>query len=374
MIEIGLFILLGSALTTLLILPKVINVARFRALMDKPNKRSSHEHQVPRLGGVAFFITLTLSFYFMQRSDQYGLIHSILPCLTILFIVGLKDDLVMLTAKSKLLMQFLVATFLIFDPDLSIRSLHGALNVYHVPMGVSIALMYLIIVGIINAINLIDGIDGLASFIGIPALTFLALCFFQAGKVFSFFFMLSMIGCLLGFIPFNLSKKNKIFMGDTGSLILGFVLSFGVIRMLTLNTGELYHIGLPLSNIPFLLLFILFVPVMDTVRVMTLRILRKRSPFKPDRTHLHHYFLDTFGWSHVRTSSMIGLIAVVTTAIGYQMCLYFNYVILLVFFCSFFLISVVLTQWARKRNIERKRLQFETKTKILRPTPAAKAG
>jgi len=351
MLTTSVFILTASIVCTLLILPKVIGVARYRELLDKPNNRSSHIQQVPRLGGVAFYITLMLSFYFMQRTDQAGLIHSIIPCLTILFVVGLKDDLVVLTAKSKFVTQLVVATFLIFDPDLEIRSLHGFLNLHDIHPVFSILLLYIIITGIINAINLVDGIDGLASILGIVALSFLALAFYQTGKYFSFLFMISMVGSLIGFLPFNLSKKNKIFMGDTGSLLLGFVIAYGCVRMLTLETYELYQLHLPLPNIPFLLIFIVFIPVMDTIRVMTVRLLRGRGPFKPDRTHLHHFFLDTYGWSHLKTSLVMGALAILITLGGYLLCQLVNYLVLFGFLLLFYISSVYLTHVERKRKI-----------------------
>ena len=327
-----------------------------------PNHRSSHLTQVPRLGGVAFYVTLMLAFYFMQRSDQIGLIHSIIPCLTILFVVGLKDDLVFLSAKSKFITQIIVATFLIFDPDLAIRSFHGFLNLYDVPPIVSIILLYVIITGIINAVNLIDGIDGLAAIVGIVALFIFALCFYFTGKQFSFLFMLAMMGSLIGFLPYNFSKGHKIFMGDTGSLILGFVLAYGAVRMLTLETFELYELGIPLYNLPFLLVFILFIPVMDTLRVMSLRILRGRGPFKPDRTHLHHFFIDNYGWSHYKISIFIGALSLLISTLGYALCTYFHFITLFITLVIFYSLSVYFAQWYRKRKIAAYREELRTTT------------
>jgi UDP-GlcNAc:undecaprenyl-phosphate GlcNAc-1-phosphate transferase len=340
-LKIALFILLGSVVLTAYILPKIIGVARYKELMDKPNGRSSHDIQVPRLGGVAFFVTLMLSLYFMQRSDNYDLIDSLIPCLTILFVVGLKDDLVVLSAKSKFLIQLVVATILVFDPQLAIRELHGFLGVYNVHPVFNVILVYIIVTGIINALNLVDGIDGLASGISLVGFSSFAVLFFMVGKDFSFLLMISMIGCLLAFIPFNLSeKKNKIFMGDTGSMIIGFILSFAVIRFLTLEVSELQTLHLPLANSPFLLMFILFIPVMDTLRVMSVRMLRGKAPFKPDRTHLHHYFLDKLEWSHVKTSSVITISSIMIVLLGYAMSFYFHYFILLALFAAVFIGSI----------------------------------
>ncbi|MBU2018838.1 MAG: undecaprenyl/decaprenyl-phosphate alpha-N-acetylglucosaminyl 1-phosphate transferase [Bacteroidetes bacterium] len=336
-LQTALFILIGSIALTAYLLPKIIGVARYKELMDNPNGRSSHSHKVPRLGGVAFFITLMLSLYFIQREDQYDLINSLIPCLTILFVVGLKDDLVVLTAKSKFLTQLIVATFLVFDPELNITGLNGFLEVYAIHPVIGYLLVYVIVTGIINAINLIDGIDGLASGISLVALSSLAFIFYLSNKDFTFLLMMSMIGVVLAFLPFNLSEeKHKIFMGDTGSMLIGFILSFGVIRLLTIDIQSLKTIHLPLANLPFLMLFILFIPVMDTLRVMTVRMIRGKGPFSPDRTHLHHFFLDNLGWSHVKTSLAMTIGSLLITLIGYTFCYYFHYSILIGIFSLVF--------------------------------------
>lgn len=363
-----LIILLGSMVGTAFVLPKIVGIARYKELLDKPNHRSSHTNQVPRLGGIAFYITLMLAFYFMQRSDQSGLFNSIAPCLTILFIVGLKDDLVVVSARTKFIAQILVGTFLIFDPELEIRSLHGFLNFYSVEPFISIVLFYIIITGLINAVNLVDGIDGLATGLGISMLSSLAFFFFIAGKEFSFLFMLSMIGILIAFLPFNLSKNRKIFMGDTGSMILGFVLAYGCIRILTLETGELYNLGIPLANIPFLLVFITFIPVADTLRVMTMRVLKKKSPFHPDRTHLHHYFLDRLNWSHKRTSLFISLSGLAITVLGYIACKFLHYSILISFMAvCYAALLYVSFRLEKKSKAERKTMKKVSVKKILEP-------
>ncbi len=338
----ALFILIGSVLMTAYILPKIVGVARYKELMDKPNGRSSHEIHVPRLGGVAFFVTLMLALYFIQLFFPGQFITSLTPSLTILFVIGLKDDLVVLTPKSKFITQLIAATFLVFDQEIAIREFHGFLGFYEVHPIINILLVYVIVTGIINSLNLIDGIDGLASGVGLVGLTSLAAVFFIVGKDFAFLLMISMIGCLLAFLPYNFSeKRNKIFMGDTGAMILGFILSFGVINSLNLSSEQLNALQLPKTNIPFLMMFILFVPVMDTLRVMSVRMIRSKGPFKPDRTHLHHYFLDTLDWSHAKTMLVITISAMLIALMGYGLCYYLNGWLLMGFFIVMFVLSIL---------------------------------
>jgi UDP-N-acetylmuramyl pentapeptide phosphotransferase/UDP-N-acetylglucosamine-1-phosphate transferase len=356
-LQAALFILLGSIALTAFVLPKIVRVARYNELLDNPNGRSSHDIQVPRLGGVAFYIALMLGFYFIHRFYPDEFIFSVIPCLTILFVVGLKDDLVVLSAQSKLVMQLIVATFIIFDPFTSFLNLHGFLEVYHVHIFFKIALIYFMIIGIINALNMVDGIDGLASGLSLISLTAFALIFYFTQNHFSFLLMIATIGIILAFIPFNLSEKsNKVFMGDTGSMIIGFILAFASLQFLLLPAESLAVLKLPLAKTPLLLIFILFIPLMDTLRVMTVRIVRKKSPFKPDRTHLHHYFLDKLNWSHVKTSIVLTISAMLIAFIGYALCYYFHYLLVLSFLVSLFLASVILSYrvYGRRMNELRK--------------------
>lgn len=341
----AIFTLLGSFVLTFLIIPRIIAVAYSKRLVDRPNGRSSHKSLVPRLGGVAFYLTLILALYFMQRSDVLELSDSIIPSLTILFIVGLKDDLVVLTARSKFFTHLVVATFLFFDPILNVQELHGFLEIYHVNPIFSGILIYLIVIGLINALNLTDGIDGLAAGISISSFLGFGMIFFFTDNEFSFLLCISMIGTLLAFIPYNVFKeKRKIFMGDTGATIIGFLLAFMTIRVLTIPHSTLSNIEIKLSNLPFFLMFILFIPILDTIRVMTMRIIRRKNPFSPDRTHLHHLFIDRYGWSHKKVSGILSLFSVGMILLGYWLCTFLNYLTLLGIFILLFISSCFVIQ------------------------------
>jgi UDP-N-acetylmuramyl pentapeptide phosphotransferase/UDP-N-acetylglucosamine-1-phosphate transferase len=275
--------------------------------MDDPNERSSHLEATPNLGGIAFYVALMLSFYFTQPFDETGAVMSMIPGLTILFIVGLKDDLVVLAPLSKLIAQIAAALFLVFHYQYNIESLHGFMGIEGISIYVTVPVAVLIVVSIINALNLIDGIDGLAATVGIIMFTVFASLFYLADNHFLMLTCLVMIGTLLAFLWFNLSKTQKIFMGDTGSMIIGFMLGLMTVRLLALDVEKLAQLPFQYENLPFVVAAILIIPLFDTVRVFTLRILKKKSPFAPDRTHIHHLIIDYYQISHRRASFFIGV-------------------------------------------------------------------
>ncbi|MDX1652573.1 MAG: MraY family glycosyltransferase [Brumimicrobium sp.] len=301
----GLFV--GALLLGLFIIPKISGVVRFKQLMDHPNERSSHAFSTPNLGGVAFYIIVMLSFYFTQPFDKSEVVMSIIPGLTILFIIGLKDDLVVLSPLSKLGAQIIAALFLVFHYRHTIESLHGFMGIEEMPNFIAAPVGVIIVVAIINAINLIDGIDGLAATVGIIMFSIFGTLFFMAERYFLMLTCVTMVGVLLAFLRFNLSQKNKIFMGDTGSMILGFLIGVMTVRLLALDHTVLAKLPFHHENLPFVVGGILIVPLFDTVRVFIIRILNKRSPFSPDRNHIHHLIIDYFDVSHRRASFFIGV-------------------------------------------------------------------
>lgn len=299
---------LGALISTYYIVPKIKDVVLYKKLMDNPNERSSHEKPTPSLGGVAFFMVLMISFYFSSSFDKYNDLISILPGLTILFLIGMKDDLVVLAPITKLGAQVLSAFFVVFNYKLNIGSLHGFMGIEGMPAWVGAILSVVIIVAAINSLNLIDGIDGLASTIGIIIFTGFGIIFYLMGKEFWMLTSLVMIGNLIAFLRYNLSKKYKIFMGDTGSMLIGFLVGVMAVRVLSVDISVLAKLPLNIENLPYVVLALLIVPMFDTSRVFTVRLWNKHSPFYPDRNHIHHLIIDFFGISHRRACFYIGLV------------------------------------------------------------------
>jgi UDP-N-acetylmuramyl pentapeptide phosphotransferase/UDP-N-acetylglucosamine-1-phosphate transferase len=170
---------------------------------------------------------------------------------------------------------------------------------------------------LINAFNLLDGIDGFAAMIGILIFLFYFLFYFYLKNYFLSFLNVIIIGALLAFLRYNLSSKQKIFMGDTGSMIIGFLASAMTVFALSLNSESITKFNFPPQNLPFLLFSVLFMPFFDILRVFLLRLVQKKNPFHPDRQHIHHIFLDYLGCSHLKVSLLLTL---------------FNFVILGIFF------------------------------------------
>ncbi|MFG6685357.1 MraY family glycosyltransferase [Mariniflexile sp. HNIBRBA6329] len=275
--------------------------------MDKPNSRSSHTKQTPTLGGVSFFYTLILALFFLRVwCDNEESIYFV-PGLTILFIVGLKDDLVVLSPYSKLAAQLVSILFILSNEGFTIYSLNGFFGIYEIPLYVYYLIGAFIMLTVINAYNLIDGIDGLAAIVGIVILIIYATIFFMTKEYFFLLISLTLNGCLIAFLKYNLSStKEKIFMGDTGSLIVGFIISILTLKFLALSPEKYDSLPFLIENIPLIAISILIVPLFDTARVFTIRIVRKRSPFSADRNHTHHILIDYFKMSHRKASLIIG--------------------------------------------------------------------
>lgn len=297
----------GAYLITLLTIPKIIALVEYKKLMDKPNSRSSHTKQTPTLGGVSFFYTLILALFFLKDwCDNEESIYFV-PGLTILFIVGLKDDLVVLSPFSKLAAQLVSILFILSNEGFTIYSLNGFFGIYEIPLYVYYLIGAFIMLTVINAYNLIDGIDGLAAIVGIVILIIYATIFYMTKEYFFLLISLTLNGCLIAFLKYNLSSTNeKIFMGDTGSLIVGFIISILTLKFLALSPEKYDSLPFLIENIPLIAISILIVPLFDTARVFTIRIVRKRSPFSADRNHTHHILIDYFKMSHRKASLIIG--------------------------------------------------------------------
>ena len=274
--------------------------------MDKPNGRSSHLKTTPTLGGVAFFYSLILALFFLREWNTYSEGIYLIPGLTILFITGLKDDLVVLSPFSKLMAQLLAIIFVLSNESFVIHSLNGFLGVFEIPTYLYYIIATFMMVTIINAYNLIDGIDGLAAIVGIVILIIYTAIFYMVKEYFYVLLCLTLNGSLMAFLRYNLSDNKKIFMGDTGSLIVGFIISVLTLKFLALSPDSYSDLPFLLENIPLIAIGILIVPLFDTARVFTIRLANKKSPFSSDRNHTHHILVDYLKVSHQQASFIIG--------------------------------------------------------------------
>ncbi|CAM4054401.1 MraY family glycosyltransferase [Gillisia hiemivivida] len=344
----------GTAGLTYYLIPKVLWVSKEKNLTASVNSRSSHKVETPSFGGVAFFMCIILVLALIQSLRLTHVGNQLIAAITILFMVGLKDDLVVSTARVKFFGQIAATCFIIFSPELHLTNLHGFLGLYEIPESIGIMITGFIVIAIINAYNLIDGIDGLAGIIGIVISGIYAWIFYTTNNPFYVLLSVSVAGTLSAYLRFNFSRcHRKIFMGDSGSLIIGLLLAFLSIKFLVMEptTSKIFNSFEPASR-PLLLLCILFVPIFDTLRVMIIRIFSGESPFTADRNHAHHVLLD-LGYSHLKASISLALINVIVI-IAYLYfstilsTLWLSLIVVLLYGCGFLL-------FAQFKNISRSR-------------------
>ncbi|HET8804238.1 MAG TPA: MraY family glycosyltransferase [Aequorivita sp.] len=367
-LSIVLGVLAGAFLLTFYLIPKILWVIKEKNLLKPVIDRSAHSVETPSFGGVAFFMTLVLVISMFQSFQMEPVGNHFIAGLTILFMVGIKDDLVVSTARAKLLGQLIAIFFIIFSPELAVTNLHGFLGFYHIPIGVGYLISTAFMILIINGYNLIDGINGLAGIIGIIICASFGLYFYLLGSLFYIFLCVTVIGILLAFLRYNLSRgKNKIFMGDSGSLIIGFIIGFLALKVLTMPTQPFLHINgfIPANRVPFVLA-ILFVPLFDTFRVIYLRIANGRSPMQAGQDHSHHLLLQC-GMSHVQASILLGAINIGVIALFIWLLQVLNNSVIL-FACTIgiFLLFFFIFQVLAKIGVERIPSFKEAKTSSLR--------
>jgi len=302
------FLLLGAFITTYILMPRIIAVVRYRRLMDEPNARSSHGENIPSLGGVAFFITIVLGLYFLQPFDEDNKSMALVSGLVVLFIIGLKDDLTVISPVTKLVAQLVAVSFLLFNPSFQIDNLHGFMGIWEISKYITTPLLVFVLVVIINAYNLIDGIDGLAGIVGVVIFSIMSYLFYLLNMPFFLGVNMLMLGTLLAFLRFNFSSKLKIFMGDTGSMIVGFIVAASITRIFVVPSNQLNALPFQAENLPLVILALLLIPFLDTTRVFFIRLRQGKSPFRPDRNHIHHLLIDYLHFSHKQASVFIGVI------------------------------------------------------------------
>jgi UDP-N-acetylmuramyl pentapeptide phosphotransferase/UDP-N-acetylglucosamine-1-phosphate transferase len=305
---------LFSFLITAVAIPSIVKVSIVKNLMANPNGRTSHFNPTPNLGGVAIFAGVIVSSVVFTGITTAHELKYIIAAMLIIFFVGLKDDLHPMVAYKKFFGQSIAVLFILIPGDFHLDSLHGLMGIEELSYPTSLLITYVLFMTLINSFNLIDGIDGLASGIGIITSLFFGTVFLldhhHAYAVMSFILASS----LAAFFYFNVfSKQYKIFLGDTGAMLIGLILAIFAVRFLNFESDAWF-----LSQnqaAPAILLCVLIVPIFDTARVFILRILRGRSPFTADRTHIHHRLLDLTR-SHLMATSLILLVNMVFIALA----------------------------------------------------------
>ena len=307
------FPLLTSFVITYLAIPKIIHFANQSRLFVRGGGRHSHEGQTPIFGGIAIFAGLLFSLLFWAKLEE---IQFILVSLIIVFFIGLLDDLLSLTASRKLIGLFSSIFVLMFLGDLQIKSLHNLFGIQELPDLIAILFTLFVAVIITNAYNLIDGIDGLSGGLGVIASFAFGLIFLLNDDAQYAILSFTLLGALLAFLKYNFNPAS-IFMGDTGSLVIGLIFSILSIRLI--NEG----VNIPndqqyVNKGPFISIVILAIPLFDTFRVFCIRIFSGYHPLKPDRNHIHHTLLD-LGLGHKKSTLILYTYSVIIAFLSYFM-------------------------------------------------------
>lgn len=288
-------ILLAALFTSIVIsfvsMPTIIKIASLKKLMDEPDEdRKRHSETIPTLGGIGIFAAFLISFSIWGSAGSLESYPFFVAALFMLFLVGVKDDILVLSPMKKLLIQIFVGLEIVFAGGVMITSFGGVLGLYQTPWIIGALISVIIFVAVINAFNLIDGIDGLAAGVGLIVSFVLGSWFLFSGFNTLAILAFVLMGSLMGFMVFNFHPA-KIFMGDTGAMAVGFILAYLVIQFILLNqanTASEFYI----NNAPVFALALLIIPVVDTLRVTVLRLIAGNNPFKADYNHVHHQFIN----------------------------------------------------------------------------------
>jgi UDP-N-acetylmuramyl pentapeptide phosphotransferase/UDP-N-acetylglucosamine-1-phosphate transferase len=326
---------------TYLAIPSIIKIAFKKRLFDEPGERRSHHVNTPSLGGIAIFAGTLFSIILWTPFKYFGDMQYILCAFIIIFLIGVKDDIDPISPSKKFLGELFAASILVFRANIRLTSLYGFFGVYQLPDYVSIGLSIFTIIVIINAFNLIDGINGLSASTGILICTFLGTWFYLVESMEIAVVAFALCGALIAFLKYNVTPA-QIFMGDTGALLLGLICSILTIKFIE-HHNQPSTSAYTFASAPSVAIAILILPLFDTLRVFILRVIEGKSPFNPDRKHIHHILIDT-GLSHMQATGFLFIFNALFIFVAYLLQGIGNMRLLILILTLAFL----LTLWASK--------------------------
>lgn len=293
-----------ALLGTLWIHPKILKIAILKNLVDNPDARKLQRNPVPVMGGIAVFFGIVIGICSSQMMFSSPNVFMLIAAMLIMLYTGTIDDILNLSPTTRFAIEILIISWLMYTNDISINCFWGLWGIGTIPSWIAYPLTIFASVGIINAINLIDGVNGLSSGFCFIASALFAALFYNAGNIIMTIIAVSAAGAIIPFFFHNVfGDKSKMFIGDGGTLVMGTMMSMFVISILGEDSYCACYSESGMNLIAFTLA-VLAIPVFDTIRVMSSRILRGTSPFHADKTHLHHLFLE-LGFSHTGTTVTI---------------------------------------------------------------------
>ena len=297
-------ILLAAVTTGFLIAffinPVIIKFFKKRNLLDSPGRRKIHKEENPSMGGIAIFAGFFVAVTIWIPFEGFAEYKYVFAALSIIFITGVRDDILPLRPIYKLAGQLIAASMVVFLTDIRLTSMYGLFGINELPLVLSYGLTLFTVIVITNSFNLIDGLDGLAGSIALIVLISLGSWFFLTGATTLAIASFCLAGAVIGFLNFNW-QPAKIFMGDTGALLLGFFFSLLAIKFIDANSGLESGSPFKFTATVSTAVCILIVPLFDTLRIIIIRLVKRQSPFRPDRNHTHHVLM-RLGFSHAQTA------------------------------------------------------------------------
>ena len=329
-----LFAFLTSLIVTYSSIPKVIFLAKKFRLSDVPGDRASHKRSVPIFGGISIFSGIIFALLFWSELEN---IQFIIISLVIVFFVGIIDDLLGLTPYKKLIGQIIAILLVIYLGEIQIDNMHGVLGIYELPDIIATIFTVFVVVVITNGVNLIDGVDGLACGVGLISSFCFGVVSLLMNQLDMAIIAFSLIGALLAFLKYNFYPA-RIFMGDTGSLVLGMTLS--ILAINTIKYGLVTEtISLPNKG-PLLAIVFLALPLFDSLRVFIVRTSKGDGPLTAGRDHIHHALLD-LGFGHIKTSFILCFVSFLLICSSYFLLeLNVNFSITILSFVSYLILII----------------------------------
>lgn len=325
----------SSFLITYFSIPPIIRLSLVKKLYDKPDERKNHQERISALGGIGIFGGMIFSFLFFSAGIPYQELNSILCALIVLFVTGVKDDLYPMVPYKKLLGQFLAALIISVHGGVRIKSFYGIFGIFEIPYFSSIFLTIFVFLFLINAFNFIDGINGLSAGVGIIVSLTYSWWFWVMNEPLFLILSLCISGALLAFSIYNF--KGKIFMGDSGSLVIGFLVTVLTVYFIKVSEDFKPNIFYNISAVSYSIA-VLIVPIFDTLRIVFIRLfIHKKSPFKADRNHIHHMLID-LGLKHYQAALILYVFNIFLIGLAwylngrllpkFQIVLYFSFALL----------------------------------------------
>lgn len=307
---------LAACITAFLIsfitLPVIIKYFLSKNLVDSPGRRKVHKKITPSMGGISIFLGFLIATLIWMDYSEWQITRYVLASLVIVFLLGVRDDIVPFQAKQKFFGQIVAVIILLFS-GIQIHSLYGLFGISEIPTPAGYFLTAFVIVLITNSFNLIDGLDGLAGTIAMVALTCFGWWFYSVGDTLFGLLCFSMLGGILAFLVFNW-EPSEIFMGDTGAMVIGMFLAVCVIHFMNTNYDLPAAHTMKFTGTVAAGISVLIVPLSDTLRIIIIRIMRGQSPFNPDKSHIHHAIM-RIGMTHAKTSIILGFVNVCFVAL-----------------------------------------------------------